>query len=428
MNRSLFLDTIITIVIACVCCSIIAIDNPHFWRATNFLPEFYEPLLAKPWLSSFDGTIGYGTTETARNSEGEKVPLLDIYGPYNMQALGISVPGKNLTTPQDIVLTKLALLASNDGFAHISYQGKFKILESNLCATQNLNCGFFVQAHLPVRQLQVTDITMVDLSPVNCDSGPNRESLVWQNFLLLYPSILQKYNLTANAIKKTGVGDLSILGGWTNNYEETEEIDYFDTTFRAGVLFPTGAKKDVHEIFDIANGYNGFYAIPISFAAAAGWYDWLTAGIFVGAMPFLGKNKFLYLKTDCLQTGLLHLASGKCHVQPGIIWESNFYLKADHVLCGFSFLVGYSFANKSPDIITPKDTNLFSPELVNTDPVYHGWKMHTLNLMAEYDFATHQCPWLPHIGGFYNIVVGGKRIFNTNVGGFQAGLSAVCEF
>jgi hypothetical protein len=289
-------------------------------------------------------------------------------------------------------------------------------------------CGFFVQAHLPVRRLTITDISYVDLSPTDCSNGPNQSTPVWQSFLALFPSILQKYGLNINPTHTTGIGDLSILGGWTNNYEDTQEIDYFDTTFRAGILFPTGKKKNENDAFSIALGYDGHFAVPISFDAAVGWYDWFTLGAHFGAMPFTTKKQNLRMKTDCEQSGLITLAQGMARVDPGTIWEANVYAKADHVICGLSLLLGYSFVNKNNDTISPLNTILFNPIIVNNDPVFLGWKMHTINIIADWDFAYYDCPWLPHIGAYGNIVIGGKRIFDTNVGGFEAGINIACNF
>jgi hypothetical protein len=405
------------------------IDNPHFWRATNFLTAFYEPRLARNWLTSFDATIGYGSTHKSRNDIcGMKVPLLDIYGVQNMQALGINVPGKDLTNPGDILLTQLALLPINDGFGKLSYSGKFTVVEANLCFSQNLMCGFFVQGHMPVRRLSVSDIIPCDLSPTDCTNGPNQFTPTWQAFLTVLPTIFEKYGISPAPTRTTGVGDISFLGGWTNNYEDTREIDYFDTTFRIGILFPTGKTRNEDLAFSIPNGYNGFYAIPASFDAAAGWYDWFTLGVHFGAMAFIRKDKNLRMRTDCAQSGFIKLAKGHARVDPGTIWEINAYTKADHLICGFSFLVAYSFANKDRDIISPCDLNVFTPTIVNNDQMFLGWKMHTINFIAEWDFATYECPWYPRVGGFFNLIVGGRRIFNTNVGGFQIGIDFASDF
>jgi hypothetical protein len=426
MNRALHLKKIALATM--IPLTITAIDNPHFWRATNFLPEFYEPRLAKNWLTSFDFSVGFGSTHTGRNGLSHKVPLLDIYGIADMQAIGISLPGKNLSTPQDIVLTQLSLLASNDGFAHFSFGAQFKVLEVNLCFSQNLTCGFFWQAHLPIRRLDITDIVQTDLSPIECSNGPNINTPAWQSFLALSQSIFAKYGLTVGPISHSGIGDLSILTGWTNNYEETQEIDFFDTTFRIGVLFPTGRKKNINEAFDIANGYNGHYAVPISLDFAVGWYDWFTMGVHFGAMPFLKKKQELRLKTDCLQAGLIQLARGEADVVPGTIWETNAYMIADHVICGLSILLGYSFALQNNTTITPVDLVLFDTALVNTDETFLQWKMHTINLIVDWDFSSYERPCAPHFGIFYNFVIGGQRIFDTNVGGIEAGVNLAWMF
>ncbi len=428
MKNSQVIKQLLATALALASLPLRSIDNPHFWRATNFLPQFYEPRLAMPWLTSFDAFVGFGSTKTGRNGMGDKVPILDIYGSYNMQALGINVPGKNLTTAQDVVLTQLALLPAQDTFAMLSFSGKFNLIELNLCVSQNFDCGFFAQAHLPVRQLRVTDIFQTDLSSSDCASGPSKNTPAWQSFLALFPSILNKYNLSAAPTKQTGVGDLSVLIGWTNNFEDTQEIDYCDTTFRVGALFPTGAIKNQNEVFSIANGYNGHFAIPLSFDIAIGWYDWFTLGADIGAMVFFNKKHTLRMKTDCLQSGLIKLAQGVARVEPGAIWEFNAYLLADHVVCGFSLLLGYSFANKNCDTIRPENLAIFDPTIVNNDPEFFGWKMHTINILADYDLAHYDCPWLPHVGFFYNIVVGGRRIFNTNVGGFEVGINFACDF
>lgn len=428
MKRSnTFFYYIILSFLMCTCAH--AIDNPHFWRATNFLTAFYEPRLARNWLTSFDATLGYGSTDKARNNNcGQKVPLLDIYGPANMQVLGINVPGKDMSNPGDIVLTQLALLPISDGFGKLSYDGRFKVIEANLCFSQNLACGFFLQGHVPVRRLTISDITVCDLSPTDCTDGPNQFTPAWQTFLALLPSILQKYGISTAPTTTSGIGDISFLAGWTNNYEETREIDYFDTSFRVGILFPTGKKRDEDLAFSIPNGYNGHFAIPATFDLAVGWYDWFTLGTHFGAMAFVRKNKVLRMKTDCGQSGFIKLAKGEARVDPGTIWEINAYAKADHVLCGFSFLVGYSFANKHRDTISPCDLAVFTPLIVNDDEMFLGWKMHTINFIAEWDFATYECPWMPRYGAFFNLIVGGRRIFNTHVGGFQIGVDFACDF
>lgn len=321
--------------------SALGIDNPHFWRATNFLSEFYEPRLAWPWLSSFQVTLGFGTTESARDDHGHSVPLIGLFDPA---------------------------LIEDPTFDH----ARFHIIEANLCAGQNFDNGFFAQMHIPLRKLSFTHL----------------------------PSFgeLQGQHTSRN------FGDLSLLGGWTINYEDTCDLDYIDATFRAGVLFPTGAKRKPIYLIDIANGYNGHYGFPLSIDCAIGWFDWITVGAHGGVMPFLSRS----LKYELV------------YPSPGTIWEANAYFKADHMLLGFSFLFDYSYAHQ-----TGPGHHI---ALVCADAQCHSWTMHTLNFLVSYDLATYQQPYLPEVGFFYNLIVGGKRILNADMAGLSFGIMLDCVF
>src|SRR5271154_3383230 len=109
-------------------------DNAHFYRATNF---FGEPRFEKPWLSTFDLYASYGRTSTGFNGEHDKVPLLDIYGTYNMQLLGAGVPGKNFSNIADVILEELTLLPSQGCFGRFSFDGNFSLTELNIFYMQN---------------------------------------------------------------------------------------------------------------------------------------------------------------------------------------------------------------------------------------------------------------------------------------------------
>lgn len=312
---------------------LIAIDNPHFWRATNFLPEFYEPRLAWPWLTSGYMTLGFGGTHSATR-HGLTVPLEMFFDPL-------------IINPHPI---------------------HFKVAEANLSLSQNFSRGFFIQGHIPIRKLSF-----------------NHEH-------------------TGQDHHHRGFGDLSVLGGWTINYENTQDLDYIDATIRFGGLFPTGSKRNFDLLVDVSNGYDGHYALPVSLALAVGWYDWVTAGTFFGVMPFFKKTE-----------GFDELLN-----KPGTLWEVNAYLKADHMLLGFSFLINYSFAHQARSSFT---NGVSIPQ-----PGFLPWTMHTLNFLAHYDFATYQKPYLPEVGFYYNLIVGGKNIFNTDMGGFNLGINIACRY
>lgn len=401
-----------------------AMDNFHFYRAGYFPGE---PRLERPWLTSLNASFGAGSTCTSFNRCGEKTCLLNLYGPFNMQLLGEGVPNKSTTNPVDITLINLALLPERDGFGQLLFEGHFSIKEAMIWFTQNLSYGFFFEVNFPIRSLEINNIDFKDLSPHD-DITPNINTPVWQTFLNLFPQVLARYNLVLENVHRRGVGDTVVLLGWTHNFQETELIDYVDTTFKLGVLAPSGKVKNPSIIFDLPLGYDGHVGAPIEFDGSFGCFDWLTVGAGAGGIIFGKKTKKLHMKTNVNQNGYIKLAEGLASVKKGNLWYADAYFKADHFCRGLSFLIGYSFVRENPDIVRPCNTQVFDEMIVDSDQMFKKWQMHTIHLWAEYDF-TQEWMWVgPHISAFYNRQIAGKRTFNTSLGGGMFGVDIAWAF
>lgn len=422
------------------------IDNHHFYRASNFFYAFGEPRLERPFLTSFDATIGHGSTKKSRTnhescstlcvpqcacsciSANNNCNLLQICGLHNIHALGKNVPGKDLSDPVDIALTNLALLPGEGCFGKLMFSGEFAITEANFFFTQNFTQGLFFQAHLPLRKMSITKIRSCDLTPE--DGGCyNKNTPEWQTVLNLFDKITTKYCLDICDFDETGVGDTTVFLGWTNSYQDTEEIDFIDTTIRIGVLIPTGREKNVNNVFEIPFGYDGHIGVPISFDFALGAFEWSTIGLHIGALVFANHTKNIRLKSDVSQCGLITLSSGLATIERGTLWDATVYVKADHFAQGLSLLLGYTFARQNPSSIrTVCGDCLPDPCITTNDCAWRGWKMHTLHFMAEYDCTRQNGTFGPHIGFFYNQQVGGVRVFKTNMVGGNVGIDIGFRF
>lgn len=400
-------------------------DNPHFYRATNF---FGETRFEKPRLSTFDFYVSGGSTSRAFNKKGNSVPLFDLYGPNNMQLLGVGVPCKDLSNNADIILEELALIPARDCFAHLSFEGDFHLTEFNGFWIQNLKRGFFLQLHVPVRKVEINDISYCDLSPTDCES-PNACEQIWQSFLNDFENILNTYCLCCDRVDKHGLGDISFQIGWALNYQETDVLDFVDFTIKTGVLFSTSKKLDYRNIYDIVPlGYNGHSGIPFSLDAAIGTYDWLTIGGRLGALFFFDDCQDLRMKTDINQSGIIKLAKGRAKVHKGTIWEAGAFLKADHFFRGLSCLFGYSFVAEQDSEICPQDCDTFSTTIVNSDEMFKRWQMHTIHLRAEYDFTKEYSRVGTRVSFFYDYPFQGERIFRTSMIGGHFGIDIAWDF
>lgn len=404
--------------------SLAAFDFPHFYRAAYF---FGEPRLEKDKLTTLDVIIAAGSTCKARDCKGNSICLLDIYGLHNMQKLGANLPCKDPTNPADCALIYLSRIPSRNGFAQLSFNGKFELIEAIFSVAQNITRGFFVQCFIPVKRMKLYNIHCKDLSP-NDPAYPNADHPYWQMFFNLFHQILARYCLCLRDYCDIDIGDIAVLFGWTLNYEETKVIDYIDLTVKAGVSIPSGRERSINRAFDIPPGYDGHTGIPFQLDASFGAFEWLTLGVHGDFIPFLSTTKEIRMKTDFNQCGFIKLAQGCATVKKGLVFDVGAYVKADHFTRGLSFLVGYTYSKKYKDELTPQNISLFDSRIINTDPMLHEWEMHTMHFGMEYDFAREEHRLAPRIALFYNWQIAGKMIFQTSMGGGTFGFDIGWDF
>ncbi len=413
----------ITLMFSLITLHSLAMDNAHFFRAPFF---FGEPRLAEPHLFSFDILAAFGETRKARNDCGKCVPLLDLYGLYNMQLLGSNVPDKDPTVPEDLALIMLDRLAGQDGFGYFSFSGKFKAFEVMLGLTQNFDKGFFMQLWIPIRGIRLTQVCYTDCSPCPCPC-PAIDDPNWQLFLALFNDILARYDLSATGFKENGIGDVTLLAGWALNYEGRRSIDYIDFCLRVGILAPSGHKQNLRNAFSIPLGYNGHFGFPVAVECSLGAFDWLTIGGHAEALAFLPKKYTIRYQTDCRQSGMIKLAQSRAHVNMGAVWELGGFIKADHIVKGLSLLVGYIHQAQMRTVVC-LDCACGKQAAANCDEMLHGWSMDTMNFELDYDFSKEGHRLGERIGFFYNLQIAGEHVFQTNMGGGSFGLDYVIPF
>jgi hypothetical protein len=346
-----------------------------------------------------------------------------------MRLLGSRLPGKDPLSQEDVILTELTRSSVGQYCEHLAYGGSFRLFETHILITQNFRHGLFLQVDVPIRIMKLSDICPISSAPdwIPCPC-PCVATRPWHNFLSLYDKILQKYGLSTKAFKKTAVGDLSTLVGWSGNFQDFSILDYVDLDFKCGIIFPTGTRQHINEPFDIPSGYNHHLGFSGSYDCSIGVYNWFTFGWYGGAIAFADTTRNIRMKTDIRQNGLIKPAQGCATIQRGTIWFAGAFGKLDHIAEGFSLLAGYTYCAEKNSTIHPVNTCCFESSTVNCDNSLNGWNMHTLHLIADYDFAQPHRRISQRIGIFANINLGGKHTFRTTMAGGSCGLDITHEF
>jgi len=412
-----------------------------FYRTSPYPFKLTDVRFERSWLSTVNVSVMGGSTKkgyqsstaignTASDStEHNKTNVLNIYGWQNFQFLGANIANNPGTVLYNATLANLNALPTNGNFGYVRTTGKFNYIEGDIYLAQNLTKGFFLDMNIPIVKLDVKDVAFVDQSPGT--GMPNINDADWQ-FLMTPANLtatLAQYGLTAADYSKSGVGDIVINGGWTMNKEDVADaIDFLDVTLKVGVNIPSGFKQDTAQAYSLAAGYNKHVGIPVSFDAAIGFCEWVTLGAHVGGTFFVNKTQTLRMQTSLAQNGWIKLGLGDAKSDMGNIFEAGAFLRADHVIKGFSLGLGYLFGRQSKTTLTPVDLVKFPSAVVNNDSMLAGWNSHAISVQADYDFAKEGRRFNPNIGIFYSQPVAGKRVFRTMTGGGYVGVNVAWDF
>lgn len=394
------------------------IDNPHFYKASYF---FGDARLTKNWLSTVDFWFASGKTHRGRNSCKEETNILNIYGDENIKELLHGAPESVVDKSPDSILNNLWQKKTGDNFGKIKFSGKFTASQAVIDWQQNFVNGFFAEVYIPFIKLEITDFTFTDLS--NASNSREANFSKWKNYEIKLKENLKSYGICLKDTKNTGLGDITLLGGFSYSYCDTEYIDFIDATLKGGVLLPTGKKRNINDVFSLPTGYDGHFGAPVYFNSSLGLYEWITIGGYFSAILFADRTEKIGMKTSREQNGFIKVTQGKADIHLGTIWTAGAFFKAEHFLNGgLSLTLAYRFDKQEKTTLMPCDLKTFNYKIVNSDILLDSWNMHTINFIIDYDFSTQYCPNLPHVQLFIDIPVGGKRIFKTTMTGFTLGI------
>lgn len=386
----------------------------YFYAPTTF---WGEPRLAKNWLTTIDIQMRAGHAFSGFAGDGCKTEALCTYGPQNMHMVAKGVPDCQLACAHDPYLSTLwQHKSATCNFGSVFFGGRVSVAELLPTVVQNFSHGFYAGLCVPIKHIainnlsaddQTTDLTVGNLSLND-----------WQMFFGSMAQRLCAYGIDMNATRNNGIGDTILFGGWTVNYEKTDRLDFLDGTLNLGVHFPTSKTVSPCCPFKIPLGSNGHYGLSFCATGALGALDWLTLSLQYGVLKTFARTQAVALRTAPEQSGWIKLARGCARVEPGTQWRFGGMIKFDHMVEGFSALLGYFYTRQHGTCIWPCDAFCAS-SVVNRDEPFLPWKMHSIHFAVDADFATFKHPSVPHIAFTIDKAFAGKRVLDTILFGMR---------
>lgn len=411
-----------------ICCCMQSLESysPELFYKNSVPTD--EPRFDRDFLNSIDLSVCCGSAHKGKNGARETTALLDIYGVQDFYYTFLNYNANpaapaSLSHDQKTTINNFLTLAAADTtktIGKVSFEGRFRYCTTEIKITQNFIGGFFLEFILPFSRVSVHDIKRTHQSSTTHTS--------WTNFNNQLEALLAAYNVSIDEYHNSTISDVTLLGGWTSNTETSDVFDFIDTSLRLGVSIPTSKPQSTTSAFSLPAGYNGHVGIPAIASLAWGLYDWLTLGCHVKGHYFLKTNDLYRMRTDSHETGHITLRRGPAHKQLGNLWSIGTYLKADHIVRGFSLQFNYNYCIQEHAYLEPFDTQYFSSTTVNAAENLKKWSLHEIYCAAEYDFAQEGQQWNPHIKVFYAQTVQGCRSYLTKSGGFSTGLYIIVNF
>jgi len=437
-----------------------ALDLPTQYRAAFFQDDPTKYI--KDWQTSIEARIGYGDSRHTYDQGNFRKPLLSGYGPMNIVSLGWGLNASNKTPNPTTNMywnaagtglfdpSNTANLGPNDGM--IQMGGRFRDTEYNLTLQQALCLGLYFQIYVPIREVQIDQITTQNLGAANIGTIPVNVTTFLNTAL---PLILQEQGFNKGLVlntpfKKTDCGDIIASLGW-HGYQDGLHgmVNAIGGMVQAGAILPTAGTRDEDLIFSIPVGYNNHYGVLARAAVELGLWKVLALGVQAGTEIFFTDEKEMRMMTDPSQTGWLFLGKGRADVDSGAIWDVGGYFKFDQFVDGLAVIIGYSFttqeytwlhvednnflydvikADQTPPIplavVNPRVQPLFAKSkdsIVNGDQRQHRWESHVFHAVLQYQ--PHCWSVNPLIKAEYACPIYGKSNFDTDMVAGTLGLS-----
>ncbi len=241
---------------------------------------------------------------------------------------------------------------------------------------------FFLGLALPVRSVKVSDVTWTDLT----DSTADADNPTWITNLT---SKLAKYtlaagNLNIDAWSARGLGDSTVYFGWANDLHHGDgTIKKVGVHVSAGILFPTGVKRNEDYAFSVPFGNDGSWGIPLCAGFNANVGEDLKFGAVIDALWLASNSKVRRLKTDVRQSEYLLLTKGSVTVKPGLTLKANLngtYRLSDS--CKLS--LAYQYINHAKDTLSGVPTG-YDESVVNTQNVLGAWTTQDVTAKVHFE-------------------------------------------
>ncbi len=225
---------------------------------------------------------------------------------------------------------------------------------------------------------------------------------------------------------RSGPGDATLFVEWFRDFAQAKQLlKSARVSWRAGVSFPTGFRRDEDKLFAIPFGNDGAFAIPFGMGLDLTFAFHVRAGFNVTLTHTFANTRQRRIKTAHNQTDLFLLKKTDALIDWGLRQNFSLYTQLYRIAGGFSCMLGYEYIKHNEDKISLCG-NEGSSEIANTAQYLQDRTLHEMVVRADYDVGLHldEPTVYPRFSFYSRIPFNGKRSF----GNITLGLTFSLDF
>lgn len=393
---------------------------------------------------NFSLALVAGSADKSYNGDHKKVALLNMLGTHQLDFIGIKQNGATLTTlanPKGANATWQILdnltqdtITAINAKTDLGTYGQFDIAGKLFCKkgfvtlTTPSYKGFHVQASLPFSSITFSGLELINLSPATGNGGYNLGRTQLTNTLATLDAILKEYSISPikslSQYTEKDIGDLELDVHYTHGFNDT-----FNGDFQAGLIFPTGKKRNENEVLSLPHGHDGHFGFKFGGALEAQLHECFTLQSSVETIAFARNTKTIRLKTYEGQNGFLFLASDKARRSKGAIINLSTRALVSCLDNHVSFSAGYLYTHAGKTTLTLPTDSVFDATIANTDKRLASWYRHSLQGSATFSLNnSEESNFNTQLGFICSVPVAGKNTFITRGYGAEGTVTVACEF
>jgi len=379
----------------------------------NFLRPYDVNLRPSHWADQklqFSSMTLFGSSTKAYNGAGDSVNEMSYL--HNKQdAIGM-LKGFTQGTEQAAILDGFVALAEDGAIGQFTVSGDFQITHSFVFgARYHTNNNFWIGAFIPAYNARLKNVVWTDLTQSVTAEDTYAKENITNAFHANVDRLGQGLNL--KDWEKAGLGDFSVVGGWTGKFVQYKPwLKRVDTSVKVGVTLPTGAKKDEDKIMSVAFGNDGTVGLIVGAGLDMNFKHWFDAGVEVEFMHLFNNTRERRIKTHSQQTELLLLKKTSVNIDHGFTQKFNLYVEPK-LFKGLSLRLAYQHIKQGGTTLYVV-SNDYSSTTANTAEGIKEWTTHNVILQAKYDMATQEKnKRRPQLSVYFNQPFNGRRSVQT---------------